>query len=1122
MKQFYLCAALACALWQANAQTPVPVGSGSYASFPPATEYVDWNNDGVMELDYFVHDRPIYVQEGDNRPIPTNDWWTSLVADQYSGFLWAYPLMVDAENYGPRFYFPNNFVADGSNIETGGAVMVKADGYNPTKAVAKDWSDWGVVMGMPDAAGTKNIDVTMAHGVPFMWFETTGINPKFSYEQGGATYLTAAGTAASFPLTQSFVIQNNGKYYGVHLDGNTTAQIEGQQHVTIDLGTAQAFTNVKLNWEAAFAAGYAIQVSNDNATWTTLFSETSGNGNLDDVTLSGNGRYVRVALFEEGTIFSFSLFEMQVFNGATLLSQGKPVIVSSTQAPFVKENLNDGNLGTRWAADGNVETGLVLNMNNGNGFFVISALPNPAALTTYETYAFNKVVDTEVTYDYNKVAGTVATQWNITTDNLKGLADGNTIQGFIPHLYDNTTNNVNFNGNTYVSPRGPLKTAIGNSFAFTYKFTGVLPSYNSPYSNSADANPYNANVMFNLLTDYSSKTTYGGDTYWGGKDLVNFAKYTLFAKETGHQAYEAMKTKTRNALINWLTYTPGETEKFFARYDRWKAIIGFNESYGSAEFTDNHFHYGYLIQACAMYGMVDPQFLEDYGDMIKLVAKQYANWDKNDTFLPYFRTFDPWIGHSYAGGTSSVLGNNQESTSEAMQSWTGLFLLGDVLQDEALMDAAAFGYISESHATLEYWFDWKQNNLPAAYAHNMVGILSNMGFAYGTFFSASPVHIHGIQYLPVNPGFKYLAEDTGWANQEYSDMMAESLTVEGFDSENDFGDDWAHVALGFRMLFDPEYVADFMAENMELPQSDPKYIMDYDVSGMTYYYTHAGQNLGDFSFAYHTDFPSSSVFTENGTFSHAVAYNPTAAEKTCTIYNSSNGVVGTFQVPAYTLKTYPELPTTGQEPTGCYGLVPAGATASTGNAGDAIDGNMGSRWESQFADPQWIQVDMGVVSTIENVAIHWEAANAKDYTFKGSIDGVEWTTIGTYTNMATGNRTDEINDINANYRYLRVEGTARNLTYGYSIFEFDICGLALLDADNHQVTQTVTMYPNPAHGSVTVVAEGNTKAVIYNLNGAVVAQQDLLAGENNIKLSGLATGAYLVKVGNKTSRLIIK
>ncbi|MFL9844476.1 glycosyl hydrolase [Flavobacterium rhizosphaerae] len=1121
MKQFYLTAVIfALSTYNAVAQTPVAVGSGSYASETPESEYVDWNDDGTFELEYFIYDKPIYVSDDETRPIPTNDWWTSLIVEQYSGLLWSYPLMIDAENYGPKIFYPNSFVADGSNIAYGGGMMIKADGYNPAKGIAKDWSDWGIVMSMPDATNNKNIDVTMAHGVPFTWIETQGINPKFSYDNG-ATYLNADGTSAEFPLTGSFVIQTDGRYFGVHMADNITASIEGQQYAIIDLGAVQPITNVTLNWEAAYGSAYAIQVSDNNTDWTTVYTEANGNGAIDTISVSASGRYVKIAFYEQGTQWPYSLWEMQVFNGSTLLSQGKPVDVSSVQGPFAAVNLNDGNTGTRWAAD-NVETGLVLDTNSSDSYFVISALPSPQHLTTYDAYAFNKVTDTDVTYSYNPQQGKVTSNWTITTTNLKGLAAGNTIQGFLPHLYDNSTHDINFTANNYVTPRGSLKTAIGNSYTFTYNFTGILPNYNAPYSNSDDAHPYDATTMFNLISDYSSKQTYGGDTYWGGKDLVNFAKYTLMAKELGHQAYPAMKGKTKNALINWLTYTPGEQEKYFAHYERWGAIVGFNESYGSSEFTDNHFHYGYLIQACATYAMVDPDFLIQYGDMVKLVARQYANWMKDDEMLPYLRTFDPWIGHSYAGGTSSVTGNNQESTSEAMQSWTGLFLLGDMLNDQDVLDAAAFGYMSESYATLEYWFDWKQQNLPAAYAHNMVGILSNQGFAYGTYFSASPVHIHGIQYLPVNPGFRYLARDTDWAATEYSDMMAEANTVEGFTSETQFGDDWAHVALGFRLLWDPEYVSAFIDENMALPPSDPAYIMDYDVSGMTYYYTHANQNLGDFSDEYYTDFPTSSVFTENGTFSHAVAYNSTATEKVCTIYDYSGNVTGAFNVPAYTMVTYPPLPTTGQEPEGCYGLVPASATASSGDASLAIDGNNGSRWESAFEDPQSITVDMGEVSTIQNVSISWEAANAKDYTFSGSIDGEEWTQIAAYTDMPEGNRTDVIENIDADYRYLKVDGTARNLTYGYSIFEFDVCGTAVLGTTTVQATDRISLYPNPAHNSVHVNTLNNSELYIYNINGALVLKQSVKAGDNSISIEKLAAGLYLVKIEDNISRLIVK
>lgn len=1129
MKNLCLLAiAMAIGAFNLHAQTPVPVGSGSYASFPPASENPDADSNGVGDLYDFVYNRPIYVAASKkNRAIPTNDWWTDLLVSKYAGLLWAYPLVADPEDYGVKVYFPNSFTADGSNMAYGGSMMIKSAGYAPEKAIAKDWSDWGVVMSLPDSAHGKNMDVTMAHGMPFFWFETQGINPEFSFSQG-ASFLTATGTAVQFPTSSSFVVQTDGRYFGVHLDGRSTAELQGQQFVQIDLGSVQNITKVKLNWETAYASGYAIQVSSNGTTWSTIASETHGNGGLDSLPLSGTARYVKLALAEKGTIYAYSLWEMQIYNGTTLLSQNKSVVVSSVEGPFAAGNVNDGNNGTRWASNASQQERLVLNTNNSNTYFVVSALPTPQDLTVYENYAFNKPVNTEIGYNYDVTAGKVNVSWKITTTNLKGQAAGNVIQGFLPHLYENAANNIAFTAVNYVSPRGKMKTAIGNSFAFTYDFGGILPTYNSPYSNTADANPYNANVMFALLTKFSKKQDYGGDTYWGGKDLVNFAKYTLMAKELNHQAYASLKAKTKAALVNWLTYTPGEQDKFFARYDRWGAIVGFNESYGSAQFTDNHFHYGYLVLACALYGMTDPDFINQYGGMIKLIAKQYANWDKSDTTLPYFRTFDPWIGHSYAGGTSSSTGNNQESTSEAMQSWIGLYLLGDVLNDNAIRNAGAFGYISESYATLEYWFDWKERNLPPAYQHNVVGILSNQGFAYGTYFSASPAHIHGIQYLPVNPGFKYLARDTTWAKREYSDMMSETAAVDGNMNETDFGDDWAHVALGFRQLFDAKYVTAFMANNLQLKDTAKRYIMDYEVAGMTYFYSHANQNLGNFSSAYHTSFPSSSVFEKNGTFSHAVAYNPSSSAKTCIVYNAAGATIATFSVPAYGLVTYPSLPGTGQNPTGCYNMLPATAVASSGNYAAAIDGNAGSRWESAFTDPQYITVDLGVLSTINKITISWEVANAKNYYLLGSVDNVKWDTIAVKTNLATGNRTDLIDNLNVNYRYVKVYGTVRNTPYGYSIYEIDVCGKAASaqlntlssKADLPKTVQPF-VYPNPAKDWVKINSQKSGQYYITDLQGKVIRSGRIVAGLNTINISGIPAGVHFIKYDDQVFKLMI-
>ncbi|RYF46638.1 MAG: carbohydrate-binding protein, partial [Cytophagaceae bacterium] len=128
------------------------------------------------------------------------------------------------------------------------------------------------------------------------------------------------------------------------------------------------------------------------------------------------------------------------------------------------------------------------------------------------------------------------------------------------------------------------------------------------------------------------------------------------------------------------------------------------------------------------------------------------------------------------------------------------------------------------------------------------------------------------------------------------------------------------------------------------------------------------------------------------------------------------------------------------EPFECYALDITGATASTGNAVEAIDNNPGTRWGSEASDPQWITVDLGVVSTVHGVSITWETANAKEYVLRGSVDGTVWVDIESFTNMPTGERVDEIGDIEGEYRYIRMDGVVRNTPYGYSIWEFVVCG----------------------------------------------------------------------------------
>ncbi|WP_239133858.1 discoidin domain-containing protein [Rugosimonospora africana] len=106
-------------------------------------------------------------------------------------------------------------------------------------------------------------------------------------------------------------------------------------------------------------------------------------------------------------------------------------------------------------------------------------------------------------------------------------------------------------------------------------------------------------------------------------------------------------------------------------------------------------------------------------------------------------------------------------------------------------------------------------------------------------------------------------------------------------------------------------------------------------------------------------------------------------------------------------------------------------------ASAAVDGNPGTRWSSQFSDPQWLQVDLGASASITQVVLQWEAAYATAFQIQTSPDGSAWTSIYSTTTGTGGTQTLNVTGTG---RYVRMYGTARNGGYGYSLYEFQVYG----------------------------------------------------------------------------------
>ena len=826
-------------------QSVVPVGSGSYASQPPEYEYV--GNDPAFGtfLEFATNSNAIDVVASKiNDPIPTNDWWTSILTQEdgdgnrLGGNLWTYPLLSRFTTGG--FEVGNRqgkWTTDGlgsRSVSVDYLVALTGASFTPTKAIATNWSDWHVdLRAQIGNNSAENIEVTLAQGMPFVWAKTNGFTPVIKAIHAGVRrYLNAAGNPLSFPTTTDrFIIEYDGQLYGIHL-------------------------------------AQAINITEDN-------------------------------------------------------------------------------------------TGLKLNGYEGN-WVVFSALNETNELNTLHEYAFVRPTDTKLVYTYNPDEGKITTTHVVTTDVITG-SQTNSLQGFIPHHYRGNANQFSFiSGLEYVgTPRGTLKLAVGNSLSFEYEFNAdILPHFNAPQTDNSDTIPYDDAIMKSMIDGYAGDVELygiGGGTYWGGKFLLRALKYALMAKETGNENYQFLLNETKNKVYDWLTFTPGETENYYAYYPAWKGLIGFDEEFFSAYFTDNHFHYGYLVHCAALLEMAEPGSMDGYWDMISTIIKTYANWDRNDPDFPYLRTFSPWMGHSMANGLGNSIGNNQESTSEAMQSWAGMFMTAEMTEDIAMRDAAAFGYLMESRAIADYWYNKSGAFEEIGYEKPIVGILEMNRYVYGTFFGAQETYIHGIQWLPITPAYGFWNDFL--TASEAAAIVDPIMNNMASDLENGISADWMNVSMGFKLFFDPEAIVNQFDGYWNAPVNSNEYKVAHNngENGLTYYYAHASQNIGIRQSNYRLTLPLSSAFLKNGEMTYVV-YNPSENAQTCEVYDNNN-LVTSFEVPGNTLVTAnndgivnggstPPSPPTDSDNLALDGTADQSTTAFGGAPERAIDDNTNGEWNN--------------------------------------------------------------------------------------------------------------------------------------------------------------------------------
>jgi len=152
------------------------------------------------------------------------------------------------------------------------------------------------------------------------------------------------------------------------------------------------------------------------------------------------------------------------------------------------------------------------------------------------------------------------------------------------------------------------------------------------------------------------------------------------------------------------------------------------------------------------------------------MVRDIGNPNENDPYYPFTRHKDWFDGHSWASGLFPFGDSkNQESSSEAINAYYGLYLLGESLGDDQLSNWGRLLLAMEIRSVQKYWHISTTSDIyPAPFSDNtIVGVLWSEKVDYQTFFGSNVEYIHCIQMLPFTP----ITEESlsaSWVEEEYN------------------------------------------------------------------------------------------------------------------------------------------------------------------------------------------------------------------------------------------------------------------------------------------------------------------------------------------------------------------
>lgn len=608
-------------------------------------------------------------------------------------------------------------------------------------------------------------------------------------------------------------------------------------------------------------------IRNFASTRVKRYSDWSVTASSDEKLLCTMTKGCPFAFFEkkEETAFSIASFKHRL----TILKKGNDHLVLS---------VNDINYGIFFHPTSKMVMSFpqMIVIDTPDDFLSFCVLPSDyeSCFDDFYRRAFAKVVDTQVKWRYHDRKSMIVSTYEVETS-LKTNSSGfvnETIQCLFPHHYlcnqELSLTNYFFN-----SPRGEMKCLLGNSFVTFVEFNGILPviPHVGLHRHIFDFvhDSYQSYLTSDLMPDNI-------DSYWGGKPLLRVAQLVEVADQIGHvNARDFLLSKLEGALEVWFR---GRGAQKFVYDETWKTLIALPSSFGSENCNDHHFHYGYFLQACATIARFDREWALTWKDSIEMMIRDVACWDRSDSMFPFMRCFDIFEGHNWENGNQVNGAQFEESSSEAMNFATGVFLWGSLIGSDEIRNLGLYLYSTQRVAFEQYWLDLNSKNFPRTFAKPMVGQVWGDSGIYATWWNGTPREIHGVNFFPIHRGSLYIAR--------HPDHLKYNLKM--MDSAQEDKTMWNETIAMTWAMAEPEKAVDILEkEELTYGGSESK--------AFTYHWIQNLALLGRLDISVLCNYPEYQVF-RRGSEKTYVMFNPTSTERT---YRFTDGSIFTIKPGEY-------------------------------------------------------------------------------------------------------------------------------------------------------------------------------------------------------------------------------